>query len=477
MTIQFCGAAGTVTGSCHLLTLDDGFKILLDCGLYQGSEDDMESFNREWFFEPADVNVLLLSHAHIDHSGRIPKLVKDGFEGTVFCTPATRDLCSIMLLDSAQIQEKDAEYNQRRAEGRASQRSQKGQRPEPAIQPLYTVEDATRALGQFASFPYERWFPIHPDVDVLFRDAGHILGSASVTLRIRRGGMKDTYFGFTGDIGRPNRPILRDPKPMLPCDYLICESTYGNKLHEFTPDQDERLLQIIRETCVENKGKLVIPAFSVGRTQELVYTIDRLENEGRLPREVSIFVDSPMAVNATEVFRLHPDCFDEEMRQYMLKDPDPFGFRRLHYITKVEDSKALNQVRSAIIISASGMITAGRIKHHVSNSIEDPNNTILMVGYCSPNTLGGRLAAGADSIRIFGEEKLVRARVESLSSFSAHGDQREMLDFLGSQDTKRLRKLFLVHGEPERQLPFKEVLEAEGYNQVVLPVLAESFAL
>lgn len=475
MTIQFCGAAGTVTGSCHLLTLDDGFRILLDCGLYQGSEDEMESFNREWFFEPESVNVVVLSHAHIDHSGRIPKLVKDGFSGTVFCTPATRDLCSIMLLDSAQIQEKDAEYEQRRAEGKS--RSPKTAKQEHGIQPLYTVEDAARALGQFASFPYGKWFPIHPDVDVLFRDAGHILGSASVTLRIRRGGMKDTFFGFTGDIGRPNRPILRDPKPMLPCDYLICESTYGNKIHEYTPDQDERLLAIIQETCVEKKGKLIIPAFSVGRTQELVYTIDRLENEGRLPREVSIFVDSPMAVNATDVFRLHPDCFDEEMHRYMLEDPDPFGFKRLHYITKVEDSKSLNKVRSAIIISASGMITAGRIKHHVSNSIEDPDNTILMVGYCAPHTLGARLAAGADTIRIFGEEKMVRARIESLSSFSAHGDQREMLDFLKSQEPKRLRQLFLVHGEPERQLPFKAVLEQEGYANVVLPFLGEMFSV
>ncbi len=475
MTLQFCGAAGTVTGSCHLLTLDDGFKILLDCGLYQGSEDETESFNREWFFEPESVGVLVLSHAHIDHSGRIPKLVKDGFSGTVFCTPATRDLCSIMLLDSAQIQEKDAEYDQRRAEGKA--RSQKSPKPEHTVQPLYSVEDAARALGQFASYPYEKWFSIHPDVDVLFRDAGHILGSASVTLRIRRGGMKDTFFGFTGDIGRPNRPILRDPKPMLPCDYLICESTYGNKVHEFTPDQDERLLSIIRETCVERKGKLIIPAFSVGRTQELVYTIDRLENEGRLPREVSIFVDSPMAVNATEVFRLHPDCFDEEMHRYMLQDPDPFGFRRLHYITKVEDSKSLNNVRSAIIISASGMITAGRIKHHVSNNIEDPDSTILMVGYCAPHTLGARLVAGAETIRIFGEEKMVRARIESLSSFSAHGDQREMLAFLQSQEPKRLRQLFLVHGEPEQQLPFKALLEQEGFHEVVLPILGETFSL
>jgi metallo-beta-lactamase family protein len=473
MTIQFCGAAGTVTGSCHLLTLDDGYKILLDCGLYQGSEDEMISFNREWFFEPASIGTLVLSHAHIDHSGRIPKLTKDGFEGTVYCTPATRDLCSIMLMDSAQIQVKDAEYENRHAE----RRNGKGKKDEHASEPLYTQEDAAAALALFASFPYEKWFPIHPDVDVLFRDAGHILGSASVTLRIRRGGMKDTFLGFTGDIGRPDRPILRDPKPMLPCDYLICESTYGDRLHEFTPDQDEKLLSIIRETCVEKKGKLIIPAFSVGRTQELVFTIDRLENEGRLPRDVSIYVDSPMAVNATDVFRLHPECFNEELRKYLLSDPDPFGFSRLHYVKEVEDSKKLNEVKSAIIISASGMITAGRIRHHIFNSIENPDNTVLMVGYCAPHTLGARLAAGKDTIRMFGQELMVRARVESLSSFSAHGDQQEMIDFLRTQEPKRLRKLFLVHGEEDRQLVFKQELERNGYQDVILTILGESVEL
>jgi metallo-beta-lactamase family protein len=298
-----------------------------------------------------------------------------------------------------------------------------------------------------------------------------------VVLRIRRGGMRDTLLGFTGDIGRPDRPILRDPKPMLPCDYLICESTYGDKLHQPQPDLDEDLLRIIRETCVEKEGKLIIPAFSVGRTQELIYTMDRLEGEGRLPHGVSVYVDSPMAIRATDVFRLHPDCFDEELLEYMMKDPDPFGFGRLHYITDVADSKQLNQVKSAIIISASGMLTAGRVRHHVYNSIENPDNAVLLVGFCAPHTLGARLLEGVPSIRLFGEEKQVRARVLSMSAFSAHGDQAEMLQFLESQNKDRLRQVFLVHGEEPRQLVFKEKLEEQGFAEVLIPVLGESFEL
>ncbi len=475
MTLTFCGAAGTVTGSCFLLRLDDDFCILLDCGLYQGSHREMEQFNRNWLFEPEKIGAVVLSHAHIDHSGRIPKLSKDGFEGPVYCTPATRDLCTIMLLDSAQIQVRDSDYESRHPD--KPDRPESEMRGTRKYEPLYTPEDAIQSLKQFASFGYERWFAVHPDVDVMFRDAGHILGSASVTLRIRRQGLKDTYLGFTGDIGRPNRPILQDPKPMQPCDYLICESTYGDRLHEVRGDQDERLLDIIQQTCVDQGGKLIIPAFSVGRTQEIVHTIDRLENEGRLPRDVSIFVDSPMAINATEIFRLHPDCFDEEMQAYMLKDPDPFGFKRLHYVTKVEDSKRLNFVKKAIIISASGMLTAGRVRHHIFNSIAHAENTVLIVGFCAPHTLGARLLSGVDHIHMFGEELPVRARIETMSSFSAHGDQAEMLNFLGSQDQHRLRKLFLVHGDVERQLPFEKALMERGFDNVVMPQLGESFAL
>jgi metallo-beta-lactamase family protein len=468
MKLKFCGAAGTVTGSSHLLTLDDGYQILLDCGLYQGRDEDMDTFNQEWMFDPTELDCLILSHAHIDHSGRIPKLVKDGFRGRIYSTHATRDLCSIMLMDSAKIQVKDAEWENRR-------RAKRGQGGE--VKPLYEAQDARRAMKQFAAFPYEERFNIHPDVDVLFKDAGHILGSASVTLKIRRQGLKDTVLGFSGDIGRPDRPILRDPVPIQACDYLICESTYGDKFHKARPAEEEQLLNIIKKTCCEQGGKLIIPAFSVGRTQEIVHLIDRLENDNKLPKKVKIFVDSPLAVDATDIFRMHPECFDKELMDYLYEDPDPFGFKNLHYIKKVEDSKRLNNVDSAIIISASGMITAGRIKHHVYNSVEKAKNTILIVGYCAPYTIGAQLASGAKRIRIFGDHLDVNANVEIMNSFSAHGDQREMIDFLENQNKDRLRKLFLVHGVPKRQVGFKEALESEGFENVLIPELGESFRI
>jgi metallo-beta-lactamase family protein len=324
---------------------------------------------------------------------------------------------------------------------------------------------------------YNDWFSIHPDVDVLFRDSGHILGSANVTIRVRRQGMRDTVIGFSGDIGRPNRPILRDPAPMDPCDYMICESTYGNKLHKSAPAEEERLLEIIKDTCEDKKGKLIIPAFSVGRTQEIVHLIDRLENEGKLSKDLPIFVDSPLAVDATEIFRMHPECFDEDMLEYLYEDPDPFGFKMLRYVRKVEDSKKLNTIKRAIIISASGMITAGRIKHHVANSIDSPNNTILIVGYCAPYTIGAQLASGKREIRIFGEKRAVKCEVAIMNSFSAHGDRDEMIDWLGKQDKKRLRNIFLVHGDPNRQEGFQEALEKVGFDNVTIPELGESFKL
>jgi metallo-beta-lactamase family protein len=470
MKLTFCGAAGTVTGSCHLLTLDDGYTILLDCGLYQGRDDDLESFNQDWLFDPAKIDCLVLSHAHIDHSGRIPKLVRDGFKGRIYSTHATRDLCSIMLMDSAQIQIKEADWINRRRK----KKNKKGEKP---VEPLYYPTDARKALDHFIGIPYDHSFGIHPDVDVTFADAGHILGSANVTLKIRRGGIRDTVLGFSGDIGRPERPILRDPKPLPACDYLICESTYGDKLHGPRESQEEHFLNVIKDTCVERKGKLIIPAFSIGRTQEIVYMIDKMESSGLLPKGINVYVDSPLAINATEIFRMHPECFDEELLEYITMDPDPFGFNNLHYVKRAEDSKKLNNAKSAIIISASGMITAGRIKHHVYNSIESEKNTILIVGYCAPHTIGARLAAGAEKIKIFGEQKQVKARVEIMNSFSAHGDQKEMLDFLQHQDPKRLRKIFLVHGEPKRQNGFKIALEDAGYDNVSLPVLGESVSL
>lgn len=468
MKIQFCGAAQVVTGSCHLLTLDNGFTILLDCGLFQGREAK-QGWNEKWFFNPADIDCLVLSHAHIDHSGRIPQLVKDGFRGTIHCTHATRSLCAIMLLDSAKIQEKDAEMYNRRLE------KQKNVDEDDLKEPLYTPQDVDQAMRLYTGYAYDRWYPIHEDVEVLFTDAGHILGSACVTLRIKENGLLTT-FGFTGDVGRPDRPILRDPHPMPEVDFLICESTYGDKEHLESPADVDRFMEIIYETCIKNRGKLIIPAFSVGRTQELVYILDRLETAGSLPY-VKVFVDSPLSVNATTIFGSHPECFDDQLNQYLLIDDNPFGFNNLTYIKEVEASKALNSIQEpCIIISSSGMMEAGRIRHHLFNSLEDPRNTILIVGYCSPDTPGSFLREGAKVLKLFGEWKQVNAKVEVMDSFSAHADRSELLQFLSNQ-RKSVQKIFLVHGEIERQEHFKNTLLKTGFKEIVIPEMGQEVVL
>ncbi|MCC6462538.1 MAG: MBL fold metallo-hydrolase [Saprospiraceae bacterium] len=468
MKIKFCGAAREVTGSCHLITLDDNFRILLDCGLYQGGEEGendgdgnpMKGFNEKWMFDPRDIDCLILSHAHIDHTGRVPKLVADGFRGKIYATHATRDLCSIMLLDSAKIQEYDAQYKNR-----------KKPKAEAEVQPLYVVEDVRTALSQFVGYNYEQWFHVHPKVRVMYRDAGHILGSASVTLEIQEG-ERTIRLGFTGDIGRPNRPILGDPLPLPEADYIICESTYGDREHESAPGEVEHFVRVVHHTCVEKRGKLIIPAFSVGRTQEIVYMLDQLHRAGRLPK-VPVYVDSPLAVNATEVFVNHPECFDHDLHQYMLEDDNPFGFNGLQYVRSVEGSKQLNTSQNpCIIISASGMMTAGRIRHHLLNGIENQRNTFLIVGYCSPNTPGGRLREGAQSLYIMGQNKQVLADVEVMDSFSAHGDRVEMLEVLKNQRASA-KKIWLVHGTTDRQEKWRDYLLENGFAEVGIPGLGE----
>jgi len=469
MTLQFCGAAREVTGSAHLITLDDGFRILLDCGLYQGGEADeeghpMEGFNEKWLFSPRQIDCLILSHAHIDHTGRVPKLVADGFKGTIYATHATRDLCAIMLLDSAKIQEADAYHDNKRRPPGTPERS-----------PLYTTEDVSNAMSRFAAFGYEQWFHVHPRVRVLFRDAGHILGSASVTLEVQEDN-RTLRIGFTGDIGRPHRPILRDPQPMPEVDYLICESTYGDREHEASPAEIEHLCRIVRHTCEEKKGKLIIPAFSVGRTQEVVYMLDQLQHEGRLPK-VPVFVDSPLAIDATDVFLDHPECFDQELHRYMIENENPFGFKGLQYIRSVEASKQLNHIQKpCIIIAASGMMNAGRIRHHLYNNIENWRATFLIIGYCAPNTPGGQLRAGAKSLEIFGEHRQVLAEIEVMDSFSAHADRTEMLQFLDNQRSS-VRQMWLVHGTYERQQVWRDALLANGFAAVDIPALGQEASL
>jgi len=458
MKVKFCGAARYVTGSSHLVTLESGYTILLDCGLFQGSGKNLWEWNNHWHFDPKKVDTLVLSHAHIDHTGRVPQLVKDGFEGNIHCTHATRSLCAIMLLDSAKIQERDVEWYNKKL---LKKRKKKGLKRRV---PLYKSEHAHRAMELFVGYSYDKWYRIHPDVELMYRDQGHILGSASVTLRITENG-KETLLGFTGDIGRPDRPILKDPHPMPEVDYLICESTYGDRDHESTPEQSDKFLEVLRRTCVEKKGKLIIPAFSVGRTQELVYMLDKMETAGLLPK-IPIYVDSPLAVNATEVFGAHPECFDDELNEYLLIDDNPFGFNSLHYIRKVEGSKALNDSKKPmIIISSSGMMNAGRVRHHLYNNIDDEKNTFLMVGYCAPNTAGGMLKNGIEELKIFGEYKPVNAEIVSMASFSAHGDRGEMKEFISNQ-RKSAKKIFLVHGDYDTQLEFKKYLQHDGFGEI-----------
>ena len=467
MTVQFCGAAQEVTGSAHLITLSDGFKILLDCGMYQGSSNEWKHFNENWLFKPSEIGCMILSHAHVDHSGRIPKLVKDGFTGHIICTHATRSLCAIMLLDSAKIQERDTEYYNKRL-------AKKGKKFVPR-EPLYTMDDSNACMDNFVAHPYDKWLKIHKGVEVLFRDAGHILGSASVTLRIKEGGVT-RMFGFSGDVGRPNRPILRDPKPMPEVEYLICESTYGDKDHEGAPNESKKLLEVIKHTCVEKRGKLIIPAFSVGRTQEIVYMMDKMATEGLLPR-IPVYVDSPLSVNATTIFGAHPECFDNDLNAYMLIDDNPFGFNNLTYIKDVEMSKSLNESdEPCIIISSSGMMNAGRVKHHLANNIENKRNTILIVGYCSPETPGGKLRDGVETLRLFGEMKMVKAEIIVMDSFSAHADRGELLSFIHNQ-RGHVKKIFLVHGTLDRQEKFRELLNENGFRDVENPALSDEVEL
>ncbi len=449
MTIQFCGAAQEVTGSCHLLTLNDGFTILLDCGLYQGNSDNMKDFNEKWLFNPANIDCMVLSHAHIDHTGRIPRLVKDGFRGKIYATHATRDLAAIMMLDSAEIQESDRKH-------------------QPAF---YETHDVTQAMGQFVSYGYNNWFHIRDNVKVFFADAGHILGSASVTFEIKEE-EKTIRFGFSGDIGRYNRPILRDPQPMPELDYLICESTYGNKLHQEKPDETARFARIVRETCVEKGGKIIIPAFSIGRTQEIVHLLDVLIGEGTLP-SVTTYVDSPLAIDATDIFVKHPECFDDEILQFLLRNPNPFGFKSLKFLKSSNESRALKDSNEpCIIIASSGMATGGRIRQHLENYISNPSATIMIVGYAAPNTPAGQLRNGNKQVRIFKDKREVKARVEVMESFSAHGDYSEILRFLEGKK-ERLKQIWLVHGELDTQQGFKTRLENAGFGNVKIPKLGD----
>jgi metallo-beta-lactamase family protein len=466
MKIKFIGAAREVTGSKHLITTGKGKRILLDCGMFQGKGLETDGMNRDLMFDPSMIDHIILTHAHIDHAGLIPYMYKLGFRGSVICSNATRDLCSIMLADSAYIQEHDTlTFNKKRAK--------KGL---PLVTPIYTRDDAAACMSLFIGVPNNMKFRIDDNIKVRFTNTGHMLGSGVANIEITENNQVKKI-AYTGDIGRPADPILASPQPFLQSDILITESTYGDRLHQPVEDAEEELLDIINYTCTTKGGKLIIPAFSVGRTQEVVYALNNFFNAGRLP-QIDVFVDSPLAVNATTVFRMHPECFNEKFASVLEKDSDPFGFKNLFYITRQEDSKKLNDHKKpCIIISASGMAEAGRVKHHLANNISDPKNTILMVGYCAPTTLGARILSGAKEVSIHGNPYEVKAEVKKIESYSGHGDYREMAAFLNCQDKSKLQKTFIVHGEYETQKKYVETLKAEGFTNLSIPARGEEFEI
>ncbi len=458
MKIAFHGAARTVTGSKHLLTLKNGKKILLDCGMFQGLGKETDLLNRDFGFDPMEVDAMILSHAHIDHSGLIPKLVKDGFKGKIFCTPATRELAGVLLEDSAEIQEDEVKYaNKRRAlEGL------------PYLRPLYTTEDAKISLNHLVEANYGEWFDVIEDVQAMFTDAGHIIGSACVNVRVKENG-KETRITFSGDVGRYRDVILRSPEIFPQADYILLESTYGNSLHDTHVTTPDILFRWIEKACLQKKGKLIMPAFSVGRTQELLFALNQLELENRLP-ELDYYVDSPLSVEATEIVKKYSPYFNRTIQKILQSDGDPFSFKGLKYIKTVEQSKLLNfQNGPLVIISASGMADAGRVKHHISNNIENSSNTILLTGYCEPRSLGGRLMAGAKEVSIFGVKHEVNAEIGAVRSMSAHGDYEDLSQWLASQDKKQVKRIFLVHGEYEVQQDFKNRLVRKGFVDVDIP--------
>jgi metallo-beta-lactamase family protein len=448
MDITFAGAAREVTGSCHLVRVGDR-RIALDCGMFQGHRADADRKNRELPAPLETLSALVLSHAHIDHAGRIPFLVRNGFEGPIYCTPATRDLSAYMLMDSAHIQQKDAEHLARR--GKAY------------VEPLYDSNDVSRTLEQMISMPYNREFEVTNGMRATFVDAGHILGSASVLLDCRESDVKRRLV-FSGDIGRWGLPIIRDPVIPGGADAVIMESTYGNRDHGPTEDARARLATVVSETAARG-GRVLIPAFAVGRTQELLYDLHGLFKEGRIPR-IPIFIDSPLASDVTSVFEMHPDCFDTG-EDLVRRVEDLFRFDLVRYTRKVEESKALNSLRTPlVVIAASGMAESGRIVHHLLHGADDPRNTILIVGFQAEHTLGRRIVEKRPTIKVFGDEIPLRARVEVLNGYSAHGDSNELLRWIEGVRSKSpgLRRVHLVHGEPEAQEVFGNELRSRGMD-------------
>jgi len=466
MKISFHGAARTVTGSKHLVQLKNGENFLLDCGLFQGMGRDTDSLNATFGFDATKVNYVILSHAHIDHSGLLPKLAKEGFAGNIYCTPGTKALVEILLEDSAMIQRDDAKYGNKR-------RAKQGL---PPIEPLYDMDDVNIVLPLLKAVEYDVLTKISDSVELLYTDAGHIIGSAAVSLKIKEAGETKTLT-FSGDVGRYRDMILRSPAKFPAADTIIIESTYGDKLHDLIHTTPDDILKWIEKTCVEQKGNLIIPAFSVGRTQEILFELNQLSLEKKLPH-IPVYVDSPLSIEATDVVKMFPKYFNKKIQKILEVDDDPFDFEGLRYIKSVEESKALNEdLHPKVIISASGMADAGRVKHHIKNNISNPKNTILLVGYCEPHSLGGRLMNGAKVVKIYSEEYPVIATVGSIRSMSAHADYEDLMQFLGCQNPDLVKQIFIVHGEAEVQDHFAERLLKKGFKEVVVPEMHETVTI
>jgi metallo-beta-lactamase family protein len=468
MKLTFWGAAGEVTGSMHMVE-SGGRRYLLDCGLHQGRRKEADAKNRNLPFDARSIDAVVLSHAHIDHSGNLPTLVKHGFSGPIYATPATIDLCAYMLRDTAHIQEKDAEFLNKRREHRQAHGLENG-----VITPLYTTEDAERTVPLFQPVAYHTDFSLAPNLRYIPYDAGHILGSSYVELHDASNGSL-VRLAYSGDIGRPNLPIIRDPEQMPPADYLIMESTYGGRLHKSVSHVVNKLADVVNRTA-HRGGRIIVPAFALGRTQQLVLMLHELANEKRIPN-IPIFVDSPLAINVTQVTRDHAECFDQETREFLLRGEDPFGFSRLQYVREAADSKKLNDLHGPfVVISASGMCEQGRILHHLRNNIEDPRNTVLITGFQAADTLGRKLVEKWKEVRIFGEPMRVRAEISSLDELSGHADQAELMEWIKPL-VPTLRKVFLVHGEPQQADALARLLHAAHGLDVAIAAPGQSFEI
>ena len=466
MKIGFHGAARTVTGSKHLITLDNGKKYLLDCGMFQGMGAETDTLNSEFGFDAKDIECLILSHAHIDHTGLVPKLVKEGFSGKIYSTLATKDLAEILMHDSAEIQTYEA--------GHLSKKHQQinGQ----PCEPLYTHEDVHQTMNLFEAIVYNEWVRVDDFVEFMYTNAGHLIGSAVVNLRITENG-KTTAITFSGDVGRYRSALLQAPAEFPQADYVILESTYGDKMHDIAFNTIDDLEKWIKRTCVDKGGKLIIPAFSVGRTQEILYSLNQLELEHRLP-DLHYFVDSPLSAKATTVIKSYTEEYNDRLQNILKIDEDPFLFKGLKHVETVEDSKQLVEYKDpCVIISSSGTGDAGRVKHHIFSCVDEEPNAILMSGYCTSSSLGGKLLSGAKEVEIYGDPLSVAAEVGQLKSLSAHGDVDDLSRFIGCQDAEKVKKVFLVHGEYLVQQEFASRLQRKGYENIEMPSMHQEFVL